>query len=80
MKQTNFERTFLGLRWTTNDTALNGKRTEKKIKKNATARKNSFANAHCTHLPLPANSQNQPKGKVKRVQWPTLYFKTYLNS
>jgi hypothetical protein len=45
---------------------------QKKIKKIATARKNSNANAHCTHLPLPAQRTSQPKGKVKRVQSPTL--------
>jgi hypothetical protein len=45
-----------------------------KNKKNAPARKNSFAYAHCTHLPLPAITQSQPEGKVKRVQSPTLYF------
>jgi len=44
---------------------LNGKRTEKKIKKNATAQKNSIANAHCTHLPLLAHTQAHPKAKSK---------------
>ena len=37
----------------------------KKTKKNATARKNSNATAHCTHLPLPANTQANPKAKSK---------------
>ena len=29
-----------------------------------------IANAHCTHLSLPANAQSQPIGKAKRVQSP----------
>lgn len=37
----------------------------KKTKKIATARKNSKATAHCTHLPLPANAQASPKAKSK---------------
>lgn len=37
-----------------------------------TNKSNSFANSHCTPLPLPANSPIQPKGNVKRVQSPTL--------
>jgi len=57
------------------DTALNGNRTKKKLKKSHPSKK-FYANAHCTHLSLPANAQCQPKGKVKRVQSPTLYYKT----
>ena len=51
---------------------------QKKNKKNAPARKNSIAYTHCTHLPLPAITQSQPEGKVKRVQSPTLCFAVYI--
>ena len=47
---------------------------QKKNKKNAPARKNYIAYAHCTYLPLPAITQSQPEGKVKRVQSATLCF------
>ncbi len=38
---------------------------QKKNKKMANARKNSNATAHCTHLPLPATAQANPKAKSK---------------
>jgi hypothetical protein len=62
---------------TTTDTdrhRYEGQPLQKKNKKNAPARKNSIAYAHCTHLPLPAITQSQPEGKVKRVQSATLCF------
>ena len=37
----------------------------KKTKKIANAQKNSNANTHCTHLPLPAHTQANPKAKSK---------------
>ena len=45
--------------------------SEKK-QKNCLRTKKFYAYAHCTHLPLPATARSQPKGKVKRVQSPTL--------
>lgn len=62
-KLTDFEQPFFGQLGTTTDTALNGNRT-KKIKKKP-PRKKFYANAHCTHLPLPANTQCHPKAKPK---------------
>jgi hypothetical protein len=44
---------------------------EKKQKK-MPAHKKIHCHPNCTHLPLPANAKTQPKGKVKRVQLPTL--------
>jgi hypothetical protein len=45
-----------------------------KKQRNTSVRKNSFATAHCTNLPLPPNTRSQPEGKGKIVQSPTLYF------
>jgi hypothetical protein len=42
----------------------------KKTKKIATARKNSNATAHCTHLPLPAHTQANPKAQSKECNQP----------
>ena len=45
--------------------SVEGLTLQKKNKKNATAQKNSIANAHCTHLPLPSIAQSNPKAKSK---------------
>lgn len=49
---------------TTIDTDMKGSRFRKKTKKIATAKK-SDATAHCTHLPLLAETQANPKAKSK---------------
>ena len=64
IKRKDMKRTFLN-NMGQRTTLLTMATAEKKTKKNAPARKNSIANAHCTHLPLPANPQANPKAKSK---------------
>jgi len=55
----------------------------KKTKKIATARKNSNATAHCTHLSLPAHTQANPKAKSKecnRQRFIPYYVGNYLKN
>lgn len=56
---------------------INRQTLQKKIKTPQTHKKNLnfYANALCTYLPLPANAQAHPKGKVKRVKSPYALFR-----
>jgi len=55
------------------DTLTDKPTLQKKIKTPPPHKKIKFyADPHCTHLPLPATATSRPKGKVKRVQSPTL--------
>jgi hypothetical protein len=64
IKLTNFERRLFEI-YGQQTTPLLTPTAQKKIKKNANAQKNSIAIAHCTHLPLPANTRANPKAKSK---------------
>lgn len=67
LKLTSFEQAVFGQQWTT-DTASNrqANASKKKLKHRYHTKKIKFyANAHCTHLPLPSNAQANPKAKSK---------------
>jgi hypothetical protein len=64
MKLSDMNRTFLEIHGQQPARLLTAN-AGKKTKKNATARKNSNATAHCTHLPLLAHTQAPPKAKSK---------------